>query len=96
MEVAIPASQAGEYEVFIAMTKARDYGIVKFSINGQAIKQEFDLFNAPEVISTGVVSLGVHALDKGENRLTIEIAGANPAAVKAFMFGLDYVYLAGR
>ncbi len=96
LEVAIPASQAGEYEVFVAMTKARDYGIVKLGINGHAIEQEFDLFNGPAVISTGVVSLGVHKLQAGDNRLTVEIVGANPEAVKSFMFGLDYVYLAAK
>ncbi len=34
-----------------------------------------------------------HDLTQGSNRLTIEIVGSNPKAVKKHMFGLDYVQL---
>ena len=32
-------------------------------------------------------------LTAGKHKLAIEIVGANPKAIKAFMFGLDYVRL---
>ena len=95
LELALPVDQPGDYEVFLVMTKARDYGIVQLSINGKDESPVFDLFD-PQVTSTGVVSLGVHPLKAGENQLQVQIVGANPKAVKGYMFGLDYVYLAGK
>ncbi len=93
LTVAIPADKSGRYEIFVAMTKARDYGIFQLAINGQSVGQPVDLFHA-DVVSTGPVSLGVHTLKPGANELKVTVTGANPKAVKAFMFGLDYVYLA--
>ena len=89
----LAAPEAGSYELFVALTKARDYGIVAFSVNGSKVDQAFDLFHSPEVVSTGVLSLGVHSLKAGKNELTVVITGTNPEAEKAYMFGLDYVYL---
>ena len=86
----------GKYELFAVMTKARDYGIVQLSIDGTQAIQPIDLFNSPDVITTGIVSLGTHQLKAGEHQLAIEITGANPKAVKGYMFGLDYLYLAER
>ena len=37
------------------------------------------------------ISLGTHRLAKGNHQLTVEIVGANPKAVKAYMFGIDVV-----
>ncbi len=38
--------------------------------------------------------LGTLDLKAGGHKLTIEIVGTNPKAVKGYMCGLDYVYLA--
>ena len=95
LTVLIPAASAGRYEVFVAMTKARDYGIMRLAVNGQQVKPDFDLYD-PKVIDTGAVSLGEFNLNEGDNVLTIEIVGANSKAVKSYMFGLDYVYLARK
>ncbi len=94
LTVAIPAERAGDYEVYIAMTKAKDYGVFDLAINGEKTRQSIDLFNEPDVISTGPISLGTHALKAGVNELKVTVSGANPQAVKSFMFGLDYLYLA--
>jgi putative heme-binding domain-containing protein len=88
------ASDFGPQELFIVMTKAVDYGIVKLALDDVPLG-EFDLYN-DGVITTGVVSLGTRDLKAGKHRLTVEIAGANPQAVKAYMFGLDYLYLAKK
>ncbi|MEM8734422.1 MAG: PVC-type heme-binding CxxCH protein, partial [Planctomycetota bacterium] len=92
--IAIPftAERAGRYEVFVAMTKAIDYGIFEISLNGQVAIGSIDLFDR-QVVSTGPISLGTFDLDRGQNRLEVRILGANPKAVKRFMFGLDYLYL---
>ncbi|MCO6453860.1 MAG: c-type cytochrome [Pirellulaceae bacterium] len=92
----LPVASGGRQELFAVMTKARDYGVVQLSLDGQPLGPPVDLFNSPDVITTGVVSLGTIELQPGKHRLAIEIVGAHPDAVKAHMFGLDYVYLAER
>ena len=52
-----------------------------------------DLFNSPDVITTGVLTFENQELSAGNHKLSVEIVGANPKAVPAFMFGLDYVRL---
>ncbi len=37
--------------------------------------------------------MGEHDLTAGEHKLTVEIVGAREAAIKSYMFGLDYVKL---
>ena len=64
----------------------------RFKQDGKKLGEPLDLFN-PSVIPTGPIDLGVHDLTKGDHRLTIEIVGANPKAVKSYMFGLDYIKL---
>ena len=79
-------------EVFIVLTKARDYGIVQLSVNGENIGKPFDLYS-PKVVTTGIISLGSLTLKKGNNQFGLELTGRNPKAVPAYMVGLDYVWL---
>lgn len=85
-------TKAGEYELSVALTKARDYGIVQISLDGQKMGEAIDLYN-PEVIPTGAISLGHVKLTAGEHKLTFEITGANEKAAKAYMVGIDCVKL---
>ena len=39
------------------------------------------------------IELGVFELTRGQNRITAEVVGSNEQAVKAYMFGLDYIRL---
>lgn len=93
LSLTIPVQKAGRYEVFVAMTKARDYGLVKFSVNDSSVPAEIDLFNGPDVISTAPISLGSFDLPAGNNALHVTIEGKNASAAPGFMFGLDYVFL---
>lgn len=93
LTLSVPVEAAGEYDVFVAMTKAHDYAIVQFAINGDPIPGKHDLYHAAEVVSTGPVSLGRHRLKQGDNTLQVSIVGAHPDATKGYMFGLDYIYL---
>ncbi|MEZ6089628.1 MAG: FG-GAP-like repeat-containing protein [Pirellulaceae bacterium] len=93
LTLSFPVREAGRYELFVAMTKARDYGVVSFAVNQQPTGPPHDLFHSPEVITTGPVSLGTYELKAGDNELAVSIEGANPKAVKAYMFGLDYLYV---
>lgn len=92
LELALPVEKAGRYELVAYLTKARDYGIVQLSLNGTEVGGPIDLYD-PNVIPTGAVNLGTHDLAAGENRLTVEILGANAKAIASYMFGLDYLKL---
>jgi putative membrane-bound dehydrogenase-like protein len=93
LELAVNVAKEGSYVVELVMTKARDYGIAQLSIDDQKLGGPIDFYNAPEVITTGVLEFEGIQLKAGEHRLTVEIVGANPQAVKSHLFGLDYVRL---
>ena len=95
LDLELPVAVTGRYQIDVCMTKAVDYGVVQFRIDGKLIDGPLDLFN-PGVASTGPLTLGTRELTAGRHRLSIEIVGANPKAVKGYMFGLDYVRLIGR
>lgn len=81
---------AGRRKLFLALTKAPDYGIVRISVNGVNIADACDLF------ADGVVPAGEAAyeadLREGANELRVEIVGTNERAhPKSFMFGIDYL-----
>lgn len=90
--LAIPVKEAGRYDLKAQFTKAIDYGIVQFLVDGQKLGSPLDLFNNG-VIATGPIFLGTVELASGEHQLTVEITGANEKAVKGYMFGLDYLKL---
>jgi len=94
VEIEVP--EAGTYEVWVCLTRARDYGIVQMSWDGQAVGDPIDGFHPNQVINTGMVSLGTHALTAGKHQLTMEIVGANPQAIKTYMVGLDFVLLENK
>jgi hypothetical protein len=93
LELGLPVSEAGTYQIAAAFTLARDYAIVHVSLDGEPLGAPLDLYNYPDVMTTGMLEFGERELAAGAHRLTLEIAGANPAAVKAYMVGLDYVRL---
>lgn len=92
LTLALPVAAAGVYGVQVVMTKAVDYGIVQFALDGEKIGQPIDLYNRG-VIRTKPMDLGARELKAGEHKLTIEITGANPAAKPSYMVGLDEVLL---
>lgn len=89
----LEVTSAGRYQLSGMFTKARDYAIVRLSINDQLIGEPFDLFNQADVITSGLIDLESVELALGRHQLTIQIAGANPLAVPAYMVGIDYLRL---
>ena len=74
------------------LTRAVDYGVVTFQLDGKPLGDKaIDLFGSK--VSNTSVNLGETTLSAGDHQLTIEIIGANPQAVKGYMFGLDYIRL---
>jgi len=93
LTLALHAPAAGRYEVLAVLTKAVDYGVMSASINDSEPTPPIDLFNKPDVITTGAISLGSHQLAAGVNTLQFTLAPPNPAALPRNMVGLDYVFL---
>ncbi len=91
LKLALPVKTSGRFEIVAAMTKAKDYGIVQFSLDGEKLGQPFDGFN-DEVAPSGEIKLGIRELSAGEHKLTLEFTGKNPAA-SGFFAGLDYLKL---
>ncbi len=93
LELALPVEKAGTYRIKMQLTKAVDYGIVQFHLNGEKLGEPIDLYNNG-VVATGPLDLGVRELSRGAHRLNVEIVGANEKAIKSYMFGMDYIRLA--
>lgn len=92
LEVPVPAE--GRYHVIVYLTKARDYGVVRFSVNGQHLGQAIDCFHPDTVVSTGAIDLGTVRLPKGVATLRGEVVGTNPNSDGLrYMWGLDAVVL---
>jgi hypothetical protein len=91
VELELPVAADGRYTVLIYGTKAGDYGIVQYALNGQAIGKPIDAYNNG-VAPTGKVELGVVELKKGTTRLKMEVIGKSPQSA-GFMAGLDCIVL---
>ncbi len=92
LELDASVAASGKYQIKVGLTKARDYGVVQFWLDGKKAGKPIDLYN-PEVVPTGPIALGEYDLVKGRHRLTVEIVGANPQAQKSYMFGIDRLEL---
>jgi hypothetical protein len=92
LDLALPVAKAGSYKLVAQFTKAVDYGIVQLWLDGQKLGQPIDLYHDGVIVS-GEIALGTLSLGASDHKLTVEITGANPKAVKSYMFGLDYVKL---
>ena len=94
LQIGLPVKADGRQRLSVVLTRARDYGIVQFWLDGRKIGPPIDLFCA-YVTSTPPIVLGTAELSSGPHELTVEIVGANQKAVKRHMFGLDRIILAG-
>lgn len=94
VDLELPVEADGAYEVTAYLTKARDYGIVRFSVNGNPIGKEIDCFEVNKVLATGPISLGEVNLKKGGARLRLEVVGTHANSVGLrYMAGLDCIVL---
>ena len=93
MKLGIRVKNDGEFELYTRLTKAPDYGIVQFYLDDTKLGEPIDLFNKDKVIITEELNLGKVHLTPGAHVLTVEIVGANPEAIKMYMFGMDYLHV---
>ena len=94
LDFELDLAQGGECDVQAVFTMARDYAVIQPALDGERLGPPLDLYNFPDVITTGVLTLGKRKLAAGKHRLTLEITGANPSAQPAFLVGVDYIRLA--
>ena len=93
VEIAIPAKEPGPRKVVLHATRASDYGILRFTVNGKTAKASFDGY-AEKPTPTGPINLGVHKPKNGKFILRAEVIGTNLASTGAhYFFGLDAVLL---
>jgi hypothetical protein len=93
VELAIPAKEPGARKVVLYATRAEDYGMLRFTVNGKAVKATFDGY-AEKPTPTGPINLGVHEPKDGRFVLRAEVVGTNPDSTGSkYFFGLDAVLL---
>ena len=81
------------YQLVVYATKAPDYGIVSFSVNGQDTHIQGDGYDTKVTLSDPI-SLGCYSPVRGALTLKISLSGANPKAVEEKnLFGLDAIQL---
>ena len=92
LDLDLPVPDDGVYDLEVVLTMARDYGIVQLLIDGETLAGPIDCYDV-DVVTTGVLTLGPKKLTAGTHKLGFQILGANPAADKGYMVGIDYVQI---
>jgi len=93
IELAVPISGAQPRKVTIYGTRSWDYGILRFSVNGQPAGKDYDAY-AAQAVASGPIELGTLEPVDGKLTLRVEVVGTNPASRGAhYFFGLDCVVL---
>lgn len=82
-------------ELELALTCAKDYAVIRLSLDGKPLSGLVDLYSK-DVISTGALRFSTPELKQGSHQLTLEIVGANRAAAKSYMVGIDYIRFRGK
>jgi hypothetical protein len=94
LDLEVPAATEGRYHVIVYLTKARDYGVVQFHLDGKSLGSTIDCFHPNSVVATGPIDLGIVNLKPGTATLRIEVVGTNPKSDGLrYMWGLDCVVL---
>ena len=91
VELSFPAPTPVAKKLVLYATKSYDFGILRFSINGQVAGAEVDLYAAAPTPS-GPIKLGVFVPADGAYILRAEVVGKNPNS-KGALFALDCVSL---
>jgi hypothetical protein len=92
LELILETEKEGAFKFVAEMTKARDYAIVQFRINGEKVGEPIDLYNR-EVVPTGPIEVGTVNLKAGKQVVEIEIVGKNDAAAPGYLVGIDRLRL---
>jgi hypothetical protein len=94
LELELDAPQSGVFDLQAVFTMARDYATIQLHLDGEKLASPLNLYNFPDVITTGVMRFGRRKLEAGKHKLVLEIVGSDPSAQPAQFVGLDYIQLA--
>ena len=91
IELSLPVSAAGRYRIDAYLTKASDYAIIQWSLDGSDFGSEIDLWSSTgQVISSGKIVLGETELTPGLHTLRLEVKGKNAGnSSPHYFFGID-------
>jgi hypothetical protein len=85
---ALDVEKDGKYRLSALLTKAKDYGIVQFYLDGEKIGDPVDLYSPKVVATDPALVLATRELKAGRHKVDVEITGANPKAEQSYLFGL--------
>ena len=88
LELILDTDKEGKFKLVGELTKARDYGMIQFSVNGVKVGGPIDLYN-PDVVPTGPMEIGTVDLKAGKHVVQVEIVGKNDKAAPSYMVGID-------
>ena len=91
LELVLPIAKAGRYRIVMHHTRAFDYGIFQFRLDGEKLGEPLDHYSKENINQT--VTLATRDLKAGDHVFTAELVGANPAATPRHMLGLDCLQL---
>ena len=91
VEIRIPTKSLVAEKLTLYATQSFDYGIVRFSVNGESTGAEVDLYSGRPV-AFGAIELGTFAPVNHAYVLRVEVLDKNPKSRGTF-FGLDCVTL---
>ncbi len=93
VELDIPADGKDRKKITLYATKSWDYGILRFTVNGQKAGNDYDSYH-PQPILSGPIELGTFEPKDNQFILRVEVVGGNKDSKnsKSF-FGLDAVTL---
>ncbi len=91
LDLLVDVPAASKYALEIYMTRAPDYGQVRFEIDGKTRDVPLDGM-AAQVFPTGPQQLGTFALQPGTRRISLMIIGKHPQATNYFV-GIDKLRL---
>jgi hypothetical protein len=95
LDLKLPVEKTGKYQVIVRPTKAPNYGIFQFGVDGQNMGAPIDLYNK-DIVPGDPVTLGTVQLTAGDHVLNITPTGKNPAITgdsPVATLGFDYVKL---
>jgi hypothetical protein len=94
VDLELPVAADGRYHVIVYLTKARDYGVIQFHLDGKPIGKPIDCFEPDRVIRTEAIDLGEVELKKDGTPMRVQVVGTNEkSAGLRYMWGLDCVVL---
>ncbi len=92
VKLRIPASSPVAQELTLHATKSRDYGILRFSVNGKPAAANVDFYFGEQATSYGPIVLGAFDPVDDAYLLRVEVVGKNAKSLGSF-FGIDCLTL---